>query len=379
MKEIKVFLRLSKKFHPSNYEIIEFPPKGVKYIHRNFTNSKKNKAKFLHKIKNILWRRYLKNNPAAIKIEPHGADLIYSTNNIMNTGKNPWIMDVENIMGLFAFDPKKLRNRKYFHRVKRILLSNSCKKLMPYTEAAKKSIIHGGLKELESKMEVVYLAKRSVEDFKKPRNKVPVILWVGRRFWEKGGMAVLKVFDEIKDKAKFKLVMRGPVPENIKEKYKEYKNIEFSDTRDYISDNIWEDLYKKADIFLYPTNLDSFGNALLDAMNYKAAVVTSGIFSTPEIIQDKKTGFVVDHPMKWHDDNFQMIYPSFNYFVEKTKSLNNKKYIKELSEKVLILIKDEKLRKTMGEKGHKEIKEGKFSIKERNKKFKKIYEEAIKK
>ena len=51
--------------------------------------------------------------------------------------------------------------------------------------------------------------------------------------------------------------------------------------------------------------------------------------------------------------------------------------VKQLVEKLSILIENKKLREKMGKEGRKMIEEGKLSIKERNKKLKKIYEEAL--
>ncbi|MEA3329762.1 MAG: hypothetical protein U9Q06_03380, partial [Nanoarchaeota archaeon] len=57
---------------------------------------------------------------------------------------------------------------------------------------------------------------------------------------------------------------------------------------------------------------------------------------------------------------------------------SNKKIINEIFKKTELLIKNEKLRKQMSKNCVKEIKDGKFSVKKRNKRLKKIYEEALK-
>jgi glycosyltransferase involved in cell wall biosynthesis len=377
MKNITVFMRLGKRPHPGYYDIIDFPPKGITYKYEKILRSSKEKVSFLHKLKVKVWLKYIEKRPPIIKISPHGCDLIRSTNNIMNSGKTPWVMDIEHIEGIFGMDCRNIKKKWYFNRVKKVLTSKYCKKLMPHTNASRLSILNAGLWELEPKMEVVFPGKRAVPNFKKKHNKIPIILWVGRRFWEKGGDTVLKVFDKIDGKAKFKMVVKGPVPEEIKKKYEGKKNIEFSDTEEYVSSN-WRELYKKADIVLYPTNLDSLGNALFDAMNHKAAIVTNDIFASPEIVEDGVNGFVVSHPMKWHDENFQPLYPPGEY-IEKLKTFHDEKYLSELAKKVMILIKNPLLRKKMGKAGRKDISKGKFSIKDRNKKLAKIYKEAARK
>ncbi|MCL6500883.1 MAG: hypothetical protein K6T16_02520, partial [Candidatus Pacearchaeota archaeon] len=54
------------------------------------------------------------------------------------------------------------------------------------------------------------------------------------------------------------------------------------------------------------------------------------------------------------------------------------RFIDNLSNKIDLLIENEKLRERMGKEGFKQVSQGKFSIKERNKKLRRIYEEALK-
>ena len=53
------------------------------------------------------------------------------------------------------------------------------------------------------------------------------------------------------------------------------------------------------------------------------------------------------------------------------------KVVEDLVEKTSILIENEELRRKMGRAGRQEIETGKFSIKKRNKKLKRIFDEAI--
>jgi len=57
----------------------------------------------------------------------------------------------------------------------------------------------------------------------------------------------------------------------------------------------------------------------------------------------------------------------------------DEKIINKFVDYCLKLIENKKLREKIRQNNLKEIREGRFSIKERNKKLKKIYQEAIKK
>jgi len=99
--------------------------------------------------------------------------------------------------------------------------------------------------------------------------------------------------------------------------------------------------YKKADIFAMPSTIESFGIALLEAMNYGLPLIGSNAGGIPEVIEDGKNGFLIE-PKK----------------------------PKILAEKIRTLFTDGKLRKEMGENSYKTVK--KFDIK-------KTVEETLKK
>jgi len=123
------------------------------------------------------------------------------------------------------------------------------------------------------------------------------------------------------------------------------------------------EIFPQSDIFVYPGYSDSFGFALIDALASGTPIVSIDGFARKEIVKEGKTGFVIERQKNsgW--------YPSKE---------EEGKIIKELVEKTSLLIKNKKLREKMSKNCIKMVKEGKFSIKERNKKLGKIYEEALK-
>jgi len=96
----------------------------------------------------------------------------------------------------------------------------------------------------------------------------------------------------------------------------------------------------------------------------------------PELIEDGKNGFLIQTPYSWE-----------NYF-EDDGSLNRDKLkenvhkehpqiVKQLVEKISILIEDRKLCEKMGKRSREIIEKGKLSITNRNKQLKRIYKEAL--
>ncbi len=111
---------------------------------------------------------------------------------------------------------------------------------------------------------------------------------------------------------------------------------------------------------MYPGYSDSFGFGFLEAMSFGLPIITVDGLNRKEIVDDGKTGFIISRPNKPNENNI------------------NIDIINELVSKTEYLIKNKKLRKKMSNEGIKTIKSGKFSISERNRKLKRIYEKALK-
>ena len=75
------------------------------------------------------------------------------------------------------------------------------------------------------------------------------------------------------------------------------------------------------------------------------------------------------------------IYGKTGFIIPRKKEINydqlDEEIIKKIEEKASLLIENKKLREKMSKNCLKTIKDGKFSIRERNKKLKRIYGEAL--
>lgn len=105
--------------------------------------------------------------------------------------------------------------------------------------------------------------------------------------------------------------------------------------------------YNKCDILLFPTRLEGFGYAAAEAMACEKPIVTTNCSSLPELVIDKKGGFLCEM------DNV-------NDFIEKIK----------------ILAKDEKLRESMGQFNRKAVLKN-FSLEKMGEKYERLYRKLL--
>ncbi|MCX9084512.1 MAG: glycosyltransferase family 4 protein [Candidatus Methanoperedens sp.] len=144
------------------------------------------------------------------------------------------------------------------------------------------------------------------------------ILFVGIEFNRKGGPCLIKAFREVKKEIKdAQLVIVGSNPK---------VNMEGVSVKGYVDYKTILQLYKNASIFSLPSLCEPFGIAFLEAMAYKTPCIGTNVDAMPEIIEDGITGYLVE------PDNH-----------------------KQLAEKLILLLGNEKLMSEMGEAGRKRV------------------------
>lgn len=383
----KIYLDFHGKKHSLYDNLINYPPTGYEFVTGITPLSKFTKsASSISFLPNLLMQSINRLMPISIlkpylerncKL-PSDIKLIYSSGHVIFKDI-PWVVDLEFVTHLSGY------NLNLLHRYKRIIRkaieSENCKKILPWTEAGKKTIdLTFDSDIIHEKTETVDLAvppKNFVKDYNKDKVK---ILFVGsanipKDFDIKGGKEVLEAFSQLNGKYdNIELVIRSYIPQHIKKKYEKMKNIKIIDK--IIPWNVLGEEFKSSDIFLFPAH-HTPGLAILDAMSYELPIITTDVWANPELVKDCETGFIIkkSEKIKYYAENF---IPNWSApeSLKKIEKMTDPKVVKELVEKTSILIEDEDLRRRMGTAGRKEIETGKFSIGRRNEKLKRVFEEA---
>ena len=375
-KEKQISVHILASPHPQFDEILDFPIKNIKYdvnriktkYHGWFTEKKIDLHNKLLKVLPLPRMAHTKTD----------ADLIHSTRGIIQIKPNkPWIIDCESGGVFTSFNYSALKNPLTKRMIINALSSKKCKKILPQSEAAKNDLLKAiDCSKFKDKIEVLYLAMRPCKKKKVNRKDGKFIIsFIGKEFYYKGGQDLLKAYEILTKKYKnLELRFKGDVPER-------YKNLKLPGLKfirgHFPRDKLFDIMYLSADVFVLPTHSDNYGVVFLEAMSAGLPVIGTTSFTVPELIDDGKNGFLIKTPYSWE-----------NYFTregklnrEKLKKDVMKKHpeiIKQLVDKTSILIENKRLREKMGKERRKIIEKGKLSIKERNKKLKRIYEEALK-
>jgi len=379
-------------FHSMFNSILEFPPQGYEFILPRKPISKK--PQFSKKIRNavplkensvrrLLWSQLRWYTEDLFKKTSIDADLIFSPHNLIYFKKKPWVVMIEFVGDVcpVIYDVKHLWLYKSF--IEKALSSKCCKKIMPYLCINKMTLFLSlNCERFKDKIEVVNLAVPP-KKFEKEYGKDKIsLLFLGtahksnipKSFEERGGIEVLEAFEILNKRYNnLELVIRAAVPPYIHDKYSQIlakKNVKTFEQ--VLSREEWEHIMKNVDIFLFPGYIDP-ALTILDAMSYELPVVATSWRGNREMVKNGETGFLI-RPHLRLKPNLILPYGWKKILFARGPDMH---VMKELVEKTSTLIEDEKLRRRMGIAGRREIETGRFSIKKRNEKLKKIFDEAI--
>ncbi len=379
--KITVFFRIGKEnAHPGFIEMKKHPPEGIKYILPETTGKNKKKKSIKSFMRGFLWNKYKRIFPSAIpiKIDKKSIDIIHSTGHVMILNRSPWVVEVSEFGQLISFNLEKKNSPFYMFMLKQILLSKHCKKIISWSEASRESF-KPYIKEsnILNKIEVVYPSFPLPKLKKRKKSDKINLLFVSRRFYEKGGVEAIGVFKKLRKKYNISFTIISKIPREIREKYGEEKGLNLLEAN--FNKKELGEFYQNANIFFYPTLIEIFGIVFIETMAYGLPVVSTSIFASPEIVEDGKTGFLSSLPISWHGSHKELIWDDHADYLKAITKHPKKKFMNSLYSNLSRLIENPALLKKMSKTAREEVRNGKFSVSLRNKKLNKIYSDALKK
>jgi len=362
--------------HPLFKEVINYPPKDVKYNVKIIPNNTYNNV-FSRKIKGIITKIQSIFMVPRMMHSGGNSDIIHSTRGVLITNKKPWVVDIEMASSFTGLNWKNMKNPFTRWIITKYLSSPYCKKILPYSNATKKNLIEWiDCSKFKDKLEVVHAAYHTTKVKRKYSDKV-TISFICRTspieldFYTKGGHDLLKAFQILNKKYKnIHLKIKGSIPKHLQ---KNLKNVTFVE-ENLPREKFYEEFLYKPDIYVQPTLVDTFAIAVIEAMSTGLPVVATDMFAMSEIIDEGYNGFLIKTKMHW--DKYVKFDPKYKQFNKDTTEYHPE-MIKDLVKKLSLLIENKNLRKKMGQNAFKTVETGKFSIQERNKKLRRIYDEAL--
>lgn len=385
-----VYLEPLWKFALSYRDLVRYPPQGYRFVTRTRVDdaliSFAGRYPIAYSLQYALDRaapiHLLKSCWDVLKRPPGGTALTYSDTHLV-LRKEPWVLDLEtehvaNVLGGYR------HLRRFRGLLRTALASHWCRKIIVRMEAARTALKACLGPSLAEKTEVVSWAvpsKRFAKSFNDSKVKLLFVnsANIPGQFHYKGGKEALEAFLLLRQRyPRLEMTMRSDIPRPIQERYRQIENLRLID--EVIG---WEELEQEfltADIFLLPSHITP-GMVFLDALSYELPIVTTDVWGNPETVRDGLTGLLVhDAPVALH---YQRLLP--RHFAppvgspeyDEIVAATNRQMVQELVEKLSLLIEDAELRRRLGRAARYEAEQGRFSLEERNRKLKRILDEAV--
>jgi glycosyltransferase involved in cell wall biosynthesis len=365
--------------HPLYEALVNHPPEGVEYLPKVSSHGLEEYS--LYTSSYGLLRRVSDDffsaigTPRWIPILNH-YDLVHSSRGFFVIGPNRYALDMEHVATFVGMRHRRLESGGMRRLIEKGLLSPKCRRILPHCEAAQRSLsIVTKDPAVADKTTVIYpTVDMDLVPPSHSSDAKPCILFVGEYLW-KGGREVLEACRRLAPKYDFRVAyvsIRVHPPD--KDIWRTRKSVQVDYFRGPIPrQDLFQKVYPFADIFVMPTYLDTFGYAYLEAMAFGLPCVGTNHFAVPEIIENERTGILVEPPLSYFDSTGKG-HPELS-----VESLRTDKTIDELCVALGRLVESGSLRRRMGREGRQSVSEGKFSIGRRNAILREAYESCLRK
>ena len=232
--------------------------------------------------------------------------------NTLSRGRRPWITSFSSCIPRFGKVPY---NKAKFGV--ELLVRRQCKKIIAISENAKliqKKFIANEFPEYEEKIlaklcTVHPTQKLNIRKYAEKKIDCDAIRFtiVGKEFFRKGGMEILKVFNEVNKRKKMislniisSLKYGDYATKSTEQDYKKAlfiikKNYSWINHYNFLSNNMVLDIFKNSHVALLPSYDDSYGYSVLEAQSNGCPVITTDIRALSEI-NNNDIGWLIKVP-----------------------------------------------------------------------------------
>jgi glycosyltransferase involved in cell wall biosynthesis len=312
---------------------------------------------------------------------PDGCDLVYCCHHF-SFRKQPWVAEIDAIWD--PIGPGYRVFRLFQPLVERIIRADSCKAVLVFTDFSKQVLL-SALRHPEAKEKVTVLprAVRPKTAVASHQNEDFHLLFMGSanlagEFQMRGGKEVLDAFRILSARyPAVRLTIRSDIPADIARRYEDVLTLpSVRWISDWVSAEELEQLYTSASALVLPGHYDNW-LVVLEAMSYGLPVIATDVYANHERIHDGRTGLLV-RPSR-HVPYYQGGLPLFTFTRRFQRAIRHvdPAVVEDLAAKVVMLVEDRNLTRRMGHVAKAEVENGSFSIANRNRVLKEVFDRAM--
>ncbi|ODS41511.1 MAG: hypothetical protein A7315_05925 [Candidatus Altiarchaeales archaeon WOR_SM1_79] len=329
---------------------------------------------WLNVLNHPVWREYFVNPPVQYTSREE-ADLWHISNVIPDRINNDFVIDSEHPIILSGHTREYYMITEKKEAIEEQLNSSHCRKILPFSNGAKDELLYylDLDKEVIDKIEVVYPSTTQKTNKVKEISDGDLVtfLHVGNKFYGKGTRDLIESVKLLDEKYSNKFICH--IVSN------DLRDVQYSgDSIVWHKDVSYEELhglYEKAHVFVLPLLQDSWA-VYLECLSLGIPMISTGIYDKKEIISDNHNGLIVEAPYSLFDHNYMLKkWNIWDEFCDYAKNNLDFGFVERICGGMEYFIenKDEVTRMSNNMFS---VLNNKFSTEIKNKKIRRIYQEA---
>ena len=314
----RFFLNFEKNLRQGDFRNISAPPKKSVGYHSLPTFEKEILREKVHTITRL--RRFFGVPNLRIRFNTDPEESLYFTYGCLVITNKPYCTYIETGLALYNYDLGIAKNPLAKCIVSFLATRKNCKKLVFFSEAAKKSFYSTiayppKIKEVLLQKSIIIYPPAIEKKNTPPKNfdGTLKLLFPGT-FYIKGGTEVVHAYEQIKkNHSNVTLTIITAVHMLRREDVEHIRSvpgIQLLDAK--LTEQEMIDIYNTHDILLLPTYREGFGLVLIEALAYGMPIIITDQYATTEMISVPPNGFVYpNHPLKDYDPSTYKLFGKY--------------------------------------------------------------------
>lgn len=310
-----------------------------------------------------------------------GVRLIHAAERLLWRSPLPYVVDLEHV-DLFVLYQQASYGRPWTRPLlESALLDDRLKFLMPWSNAARQSVLQVVSPEaaarLEPKLKTVYPAVRLAADRPRERAAGPLrVLFVGTMFYEKGGVDAIRALRKARESNDVVLDMVTYAPPEWVGRLAHEPGLRLHAPG---GQDLVKRLYRESDALLFPSHMDTYGVVVGEAMAHGLPVVGPRHLAIAETVHDEVSGLLFEpENMLWREDTtcqFQHTIPVPDHYLAALRS-PSENFVERIAAALGRLAEDQQLHAMLAAGAYESVRSGHLSVDRRRQALAEIYDAA---
>jgi len=311
-----------------------------------------------------------------------GVALTHSAELLLGDPDVPYVVDFEHVNCFVLYQEIALSRPRALRRLRAAVEDERCRYLLPWCDAARERFLTAigpeSAARVAPKTVTVPPAIRPVAERPAQRGAGPLrVLFVGTKFFEKGGVEAIRAVERLSSSHDVRLDMLSYVPAEWDARLAEHPTV--TTHRPGSGRELVERLYADSDVLLFPSHMDTFGYVVLEAAAHGVPAVAADHHAMPELIDDGETGllFECENPLYVEDGRcaFDHVLPPPRSYMDALQRPSDG-YVDRIASQLARIAEDAAMHGRLASGALERVRAGAFSIERRRELLADLYDAA---